>query len=241
MMNLAELAFYELYPGRKNDRVMSVKYSRAFRSYNANVKYTSSRMDFRLSYEWKSVSDEMKIGLIQSLMVKVFRDKEMKAKRTINMDLYDNFIKGVGEYRPATEQDPVLRESFDRVNEKYFSGFMEDTNLVWGASSFSKLGTFTYADNTITISRVLEDDEELLDYVVYHEMLHKKHKFYTNKAGQSRHHTAAFKRDERRFENPDIERKLESYLRKKRWTAYTDVKEKQRKQKIKKLFEWFFG
>ncbi|MBN1792263.1 hypothetical protein JW826_01105 [Candidatus Woesearchaeota archaeon] len=240
MRNIAQLAFYELYPGERSTRELKVKFSRAFKSYNANVKYTRDWMEFKLSYEWKSVSDEIKIGLIQSLMLKVFRDLP-RPERTINMDLYDHFVKGIGEYRPATRVDPVLDECFERVNKKYFGGFMEKPNLVWGLESFFKLGTYTYASNTITISKVLEDDELLLDYVMYHEMLHKKHKYYTNKAGQSRHHTAAFRKDEDAFEDPDVEEKLSRYLRRKRWSAKAPERERSRKKKVKSLFDWFFG
>jgi predicted metal-dependent hydrolase len=232
-MNIAEIAFYELYPEKQSTRELRVKYSRAFKAYNANVKYTASWMEFKLSHEWKKISDEMKIGLIQSLLAKIFKDN----RRTINMDLYDNFIKGVGEYRPATKIDSVLEKSFDRVNEKYFGSFLEKTNLIWGGQSFSKLGTYTYGENTITISKVLADDEELLDYVMYHEMLHKKHKFQV-KNRRSRHHTRVFRDDERKFENPDVEKKLGDFLRKKRWL---ERHPKSAAKKKSSLMDWFFG
>jgi predicted metal-dependent hydrolase len=244
MRNLAELAFYELYPDKVSSRELRVKYSRSFRSYNANVKYTNMWMEFKLAHQWKEVGDEIKIGLIQTLMAKVFKDK----KRTINMDLYENFIKGVGEYRPATTINPVLEESFERVNQKYFNGFMEKTNLVWGQESFRKLGMFTYADNTITMSTVLKDSPELLDYVMYHEMLHKKHK-YTTKNNRSHHHTPEFKAEEAKFELPNAEAKLHDYLRRKKYASYyAPRKEKATKSgkespedRKKKLWEWFFG
>ena len=241
MKNLAELAFYELYPEKRNSRELRVKYSKAFRHYNANVKYTNEWMEFKLSHEWKKVSDEMKIGLIQNLLLKVYKDR----RKTINMDLYENFIKGIGECRPATEIDPILEASFNRVNEKYLGGYMEIPNLLWGQESFSKLGMYTYADNTITMSTVLLGDEELLDYVMYHEMLHKKHKYVT-KNGRSHHHTKAFKDEEALFENPDVEQKLHDYLRKKRWAAMrrpaiTEKKTETREQRKKNLLDWFFG
>ena len=71
------------------DKKSKLKYSRAFKGYNANVKYNQGYMEFRLSYNWKEVSDEIKIGLIQSLLNKVYKTNI----KTVNIDLYDIFLK----------------------------------------------------------------------------------------------------------------------------------------------------
>ncbi|MBU1198569.1 MAG: hypothetical protein KKF46_02610 [Nanoarchaeota archaeon] len=217
-MNLAEKAFSELFPDKRLTKNLSVKYSRAFRAYNANVKYTASSMVFNLSYEWRKVSNEIKMGLIQSLLAKVYKEKNKPIKKTINMDIYENFLKNIGDYAEVKESDPMLEESFERVNEKYFNGFIDKPNLKWGSITFSKLGTYEYGANTVTISKVLEEDQELLDYVMYHELLHKKHKFYS-KNGRSYHHTSKFRKKEKEFDNPDIEEKLKRFLTKKRVKA----------------------
>ncbi len=221
-MNLAQKAYSELYPEKKPEEKLSIKYSRAFNPYNANVKYTRREMVFSLSDKWKSVSDEIKIGLIQSLLLKVFKPRNRQGKKhgkqtnrhTINIDLYENFLRNIGDYTEAGQAPPLLKASFDRVNRKYFKGFIEQPNLKWGNNSFSRLGTYEYGSNTVTLSAVLEDDSELLDYVMYHELLHKKHKFKSRNT-RSYHHTPEFKRDEKKFENPEIEKKLEIFLKKK--------------------------
>lgn len=226
-MNIAEKAFSEMFPNKQMTRVLKIRYSRAFNAYNANVKYTPGSMVFSLSYEWKKISNEIKIGLIQSLLLRVYKEK----KKTLHMDLYENFIKTVGDYSEVKISDPVLEESFKRVNEKYFNGFIDKPNLKWGSESFSKLGSYEYGANTVTISKVLVEDEELLDYVMYHELLHKKHKFYT-KNGRSFHHTSKFRKKEKEFDNPDVEKKLERFLVKKK------IK-KVFKPKKRKGFWWF--
>ena len=43
-MNIAEKAFAELFPEKKQSKALKVRYSKAFNAYNANVKYTSSSM-----------------------------------------------------------------------------------------------------------------------------------------------------------------------------------------------------
>jgi hypothetical protein len=214
-MNLAERAFSELFPDKQITKELRIKYSRAFNAYNANVKYTAFSMTFKLSYEWKKVSDEIKMGLIQLLLLKVYNEK----KRTLNIDLYEKFIKSVGDYVPATETDPFLEKSFKRVNEKYFYGMLDQPNLRWGSDSFSKLGSYEYGANMVTISNVFkgedEKTQELLDYIMYHELLHKKQKFHT-KGGRSYHHTRHFRDKEKQFDNPNIEEELKRFLAKKR-------------------------
>ncbi len=210
-MKLAEKAFAELFPDKRLGRSLKIRYSRAFNAYNANVKYTSNSMVFSLSHDWRKVSNDIKMGLIQSLLLKVYKEK----RKSLNIDLYENFIKSVGDYAHVKESDPVLEESYKRVNEKYFNGFVEKPNLKWGGESFSKLGSYEYGSNKVTISRVLKEDSELLDYVMYHELLHKKHKFEL-KNGRSYHHTSKFRKKEKEFDNPMVEKKLESFLKKKR-------------------------
>jgi hypothetical protein len=208
-MNLAERAFSELFPDRRLGKELRVRYSRAFNAYNANVKYNAFSMTFKLSYEWRKVGDEIKLGLIQSLLLKVFREK----KRTLNIDLYEKFIKSIGDYAAVTEAEPLLEQSFERVNEKYFSGFLEKPNLRWGSNSFSKLGTYEYGSNMVTISSIFKgkEEQELFDYIMYHELLHKKHKFHS-KNGRSYHHTHKFRSKEKEFDNPRIEEELKQFL-----------------------------
>jgi predicted SprT family Zn-dependent metalloprotease len=221
-MNIAEHAFSELFPDKKLAKTLIVKYSRAFNPYNANVSYNAFSMTFKLSREWKKVSEEIKIGLIQALLLKVYKEK----KKTINIDLYNHFIKTIGDYSQVSESEPVLEQSFNRVNEKYFYGMLDKPNLRWGADSFSKLGSYEYGANAVTISSIFkgEDAQEFLDYIMYHELLHKKHKFST-KNGRSYHHTKHFRSKEKEFDNPRIEEKLKKFLATKRVKAvFSQVK-----------------
>ncbi|MFH1589106.1 MAG: SprT-like domain-containing protein [archaeon] len=211
-MNIAEKAFNDLFPDKSESRDIKISYSNKFKQYNANVRYNRQLIAFSLSKSWKEVSKEIQIGLIQSLMLRVFKEK----KKTMNMDLYENFLKNLPKYSVAENIDSLLEESFDRVNRQYFHNYMDTPNLVWGRESFRKLGSYEYATNTIIISTILENELELLDYVMYHEMLHKKLKF-TSKNGRNLHHSTEFRRLEKEFENKDAERKLTLFLRKKRF------------------------
>jgi hypothetical protein len=212
-MNLAQEAYALLLPDIDDRREFSVSYSGHFSSYNANVRYTKDRMHFNLSTKWKDISPEIQIGLLQSLMLKAFKAKGS----TMNIDLYNIFMKKLSSTAPKYEQEPLLVGSFQRVNEKYFAGMVEMPNLVFGEPSLRKLGSYAYATDTVTISPVLKDDDVLLDYVVYHELLHKKLK-YSVSNGRHRHHTTEFRTKEKEFENAhELDRRLSNLARKKRF------------------------
>ena len=199
-MNIAELAYVELYPGKGIDYKIAVRYSRQFKPYNANVRRYGNNLTFHLSRDWKKISSEIQIGLIQELLTKILKDK----KKTMNMELYSLFMKNVHLAVPKTKTDPALEASFNRNNDNFFNGMMDIVNLQWGSSSTSKLGSYEYGSDTITISTIFkENPHELLDYVMYHEMLHKKFKF-ENKNGRTLHHSPEFKRMEAKFPNRDI-------------------------------------
>ncbi len=222
-MNVAEDAFSRLFPGIGFNYDASITYSGKFKPYNATVRKLGSSLHFSLSSSWKGVSDEIVIGLIQCLLVKILRhDKSAAAaakKRSritsLNMQLYDEFIKGISEVAAADgNSDEMLEASFGRVNRKYFLGLMDRPNLKWGNGSFRKLACYEYHTNTVSVSNLFsEAPERLLDYLMYHELLHKKLKFSSSN-GRSVHHSSEFRRLEQNFDSSaSIEGELNDFIR----------------------------
>jgi len=191
-----------------------LKYSGKFKPYRANIKLANNHIQLNLSKTWKPISKEIQIGLVQELLLKLLKNKlNPKTTKTINIEMYNIFLKKLHLGIPKTKSDPILYSSFNKVNEDYFYGLIETPNLVW-INSVNKLGSYEYGTDTISISTTLKEDPEALDYVMYHEMLHKKHKFH-NKNGRSFHHTKDFRDDEKEFKNADIiEKRLSSIVRK---------------------------
>ena len=214
MSELVKEAFQQLYPGKELEYSVSLKYSRKFKPYNANVTLHRNSLMFHFSKNWKKISKEIQIGLIQELVVKILKEK----KKTINIELYNLFMKNVHLAVPKTKNDETLEQSFDRVNDIYFNGMIDKPNLQWGNASTSKLGSYEYGSDTITISTIFKNErKELLDYVMYHEMLHKKFKFQ-NKNGRNLHHSKEFKRMEAKFDNRDsLEKEISRLARKHRF------------------------
>ena len=212
-------AFEELFP-KKDMPAITVKYSGKFSPYNANVTYTKEELNFSLSKTWRQIDDSIKKGLIQSLLIKVYakRNKDLKKSKTIALDLYDSFTKNIHKAIPKTETDPILEHHFNLVNDKFLNGILERPNLIWGKDSTRQLGVYSYQDDTIRISTIFNnpDDEEamhLLQYVIYHEMLHKKFKYKTTNT-RSHHHTKEFRQKESEFGNlKHLEERLGKYIR----------------------------
>lgn len=213
-MDLINDAFKRLYPEKELDFHSSLKYSGRFNGYNANIRHNKflNKVDVSLSKKWREIDEEIQIGLIQSLLLKIFKGR----KKTMNTDMYNIFMKKIHIAIPKIHFDPVLESSFNRVNERYFFELIEKPNLKWGSYSRTKLGSYDYGSDTITMSRIFEKNSDLLDYVMYHEVLHKKHKF-ENKNGRNYSHTKEFRIKEKEFENADImEKKISGLIARKR-------------------------
>jgi predicted metal-dependent hydrolase len=215
--HLIKKAFKELYPDKEFTYRPILKYSGKFSGFNGNIRFGFNKIDIRMSKQLKKVSEEIRIGLIQTLLVKVIRPKAMKKVKTTNMDLYNSFLKNVHIALPKEVESSLLLQKFIKINEQFFNGLLDQPSLKWGTYSKSKLGQYEYGTDQISISKHLEHaPDALLEYVLYHEMLHKKHKF-TSKNGRSHYHTKAFREDEKKFPNAmQLEKEIPQYLRWKR-------------------------
>jgi hypothetical protein len=95
-----------------------------------------------------------------------------------------------------------LEEVFDRLNEKYFGNLLGRPRLSWSRTvSRTLLGHWDAAHNAIIVSKVFDrpaTPRYLLEYILYHEMLHLKYPVDHRRA-RRRVHSAEFRAEERRF------------------------------------------
>jgi hypothetical protein len=212
MSSIPEEAYSELYPGESMPE-LDIRYSGKFKGYNALVRYRPGAMVFSLSKKWRGVEREIQVGLVQSLILRARKDR----RKSIKIDMYNIFLKKVGATVGKDQMEPELLQSFVRVNEKYFGGMFEAPNLVFGTESYRKLGSYDYGQDTITISLMLKGHDDLIDYVMHHELLHKKHKFMV-KGNRSYHHTQGFRSEEQQFErHKEIEGRITELIKRKRF------------------------
>lgn len=174
-------------------------------------------IEFSLSKTWRGVDDEIVIGLLQDLFCRLFREKA----ETDSMKLYHLFQKNVHKAASRSPPDPALERSFLRVNDRFFYGMMDMPNLRFGKPARRTMGSYNYHTDTITVSELLLGvEEELVDYVMYHELLHKKMKFDV-KAGRTIHHSPEFRRREKEYPGSEgMEKRLSQVGKRKGWRIW---------------------
>jgi predicted metal-dependent hydrolase len=209
-MTLAQIALHTISPNLQAK--ISVKYSAKFKDFNANIAHNRLTQEFiiKLSHHWKDVDEQIVCGLFEVLIAKILKKKHTSE----NTKLYENFLKNLEKYAPIEQIDPKLLDSFSRMNTLYFNGLLDTPNLIWGQKNKRKMGHYDYIKDTIMISSTLSQHQDLIDYVMYHEMLHKKHKYYKTKTGRAMHHHTAFKDAESQYPNQKVlEQKLSRIAR----------------------------
>jgi predicted metal-dependent hydrolase len=88
------------------------------------------------------------------------------------------------------------------VNAVYFEGRMPKPALVWNRTlTARKFGHYQPVRDTVMVSVSLDDPKVpayVVDFVMYHELLHKKHGV-TTLNGRRLAHSPEFRADERRY------------------------------------------
>ena len=91
---------------------------------------------------------------------------------------------------------------FNKLNKEYFRGQLSQPRLVWSSRrSIRRLGYYQPEINTIAVTQKLDDKNiprMLVEYVLYHEMLHQ-HFGIKNHNGRRYAHTSAFRNAEKKF------------------------------------------
>ena len=216
-MNLIQQAFQELFPTKELNYKTILKYNKKLGDFNGNIRLHYNILQVNMNYKWQEIDQEIQKGLIQTLLVKMFAKRfRYKTKTTtFNIELYNNFVKKIPSMTPITKAHPILEESFHRVNQTHFYSLMDQPNLVWGTASRRKLACYNFHNDTITVSTLFQEvRSEILDYLIYHELLHKKQKF-KYKSGRNYFHTKQFRQAESLFPNQlQIEKEINKIIRK---------------------------
>ena len=168
-------------------------------------------------------------GLAYILCGKLLRKKIPSGAREVyNAYIKSDFIRDKardskrdrGRKVMTTTQGAIydLDSIFDTINRDYFSGSIPKPSLTWSArKTYRILGHHDATLDHITISKSLDSIDVpryVVDYVVFHEMLHIYHPTkHIN--GRRYSHTPAFKRDEQKFQHyAQAEKWIEQNIRK---------------------------
>jgi predicted metal-dependent hydrolase len=95
-----------------------------------------------------------------------------------------------------------LENIFDDLNRQYFFGLLARPQITWSSErARNRLGHYDPAHNAIVVSRVFDHPRVpryVLEYIVYHEMLHLKHPVRL-RGSRRCVHSAEFQAEERLF------------------------------------------
>jgi len=95
-----------------------------------------------------------------------------------------------------------LEEIFDALNQTYFGGQLGRPRLGWSRTTArALLGHYDPVHHAIVVSRIFDRPgvpRLLIEYLLYHEMLHIKHPV-THRSSRRCFHSAEFRTEEKRF------------------------------------------
>lgn len=180
---------------------------------NHTIRVRDGRVFVRIAEIFRGAPLEVQNALAWILVAKLLRKKVSRAA----LEIYNEFLKtdeiqqktlesrksrGRKILRGAKGEFYDLDEIFERMNRIYFQNSLPKPTLTWSAQkTFQRLGHHDSTHETLVISKSLDDrkiPDFVVDFVVYHEMLHIKHPtVYRN--GRRYHHTPEFRRDEEKF------------------------------------------
>jgi hypothetical protein len=178
----------------------------------STVRVDAGRHKFRLSESLRDAPEPVIEGIISILLARVEGVPEHRLDRDV-VRAYKEFMVRREAVRPPIRRgrkhvDPVgrhrsLLESYLRVVMDMGLHVPLVPKLSWSmTASGHRFGHWDADHQVIVISQILDDPEVpefVLDYVVYHEVLHVIHPVKMGSGSKRIVHSSAFRRDERKF------------------------------------------
>ncbi len=181
---------------------------------SSTIRLRGGRVYARVSDVLKQSPPEVLHALASILVGKLYRIKPSKehertyrqyASSPLVLDASEETRRRRGYKIMTSPQGKVydLEEIFAELNARYFAGGLNRPQLSWSLRRTRRvLGHHDHVHSTIIISRTLDSPRIprlVVEYVLYHEMLHVAHP-PTTTAGRTVYHSRQFRADERRFE-----------------------------------------
>jgi hypothetical protein len=184
-----------------------------FAGLNHTIRVRNQRVYVRVSDILRDAPRHVHQALAFILVSKLFRQRaKAEHERLYRQYAYQPQVlrasdlarrdRGRKQLSGASGHHYDLERLFARINRRYFDSALPPPVLSWSVRRSKRvLGHHDAVHDTIIISRVLDDakvPEFVVEYVMYHEMLHVRHKPRIVN-GRRIYHTPAFRSDERKF------------------------------------------
>lgn len=180
---------------------------------SSTIRLRRGRVYVRVSDILRQSPHEVLYALACILIGKLYRLKSSKEhERTYReytlhpsvRDASETVRRSRGYKKTTSPRGKVydLSEMFSQLNAQYFQGQLERPLLSWSQARARRvLGHHDHVHGTIIISRALDSPRIprfVVEYVLYHEMLHVKHP-PRRSSSRTVYHSRQFRSDERRF------------------------------------------
>jgi predicted metal-dependent hydrolase len=211
VLNIFEETLAELRPGASLPE-LKIEFF-AFANVNNTIRLRNGRLLVRLSDLLEGAPEGVLRAIAHILLAKMYR-------RPIDRGHAARYRKYVGSHEIVRKAHLVrqmrgrkrlrsprghyydLDAIFEELNTRFFHGLMARPSMSWSQTKTRRiLGHYDPAHNAIIISRIFDHaamPKFVLEYIVYHEMLHLKHPV---KLRGSRRcvHSAEFQAEEKLF------------------------------------------
>lgn len=192
-----------------------------FSNVNNTIRVRDGRVLARVSDLLEGAPDDVLHAIAHILVAKLYRKPidarlNRRYREHVNGKTVRNkaeLIRQVrGRKRIETAQGRVydLDRIFDALNARFFYGLLGRPQMTWSRDhARHALGHYDAAHNAIVISRLFDHPRVpvfVVEYIVYHEMLHLKHPVKV-RAGRRCVHPPQFQAEEKLF--PELERAKE--------------------------------
>src|SRR5581483_262931 len=162
----------------------------AFANINNTVRLRDNVLLFRISDLLEGAPENVLHAIAHILIAKIYRKDidpghAARYRRFVGSHAITQKAHLVRQMRGRKRIDgPVgnvyhLDEIFEELNTKFFFGLMARPSMTWSQNSARNLlGHYDPAHNAIVVSRVFDHvrvPRYVVEYIVYHEMLHLKH------------------------------------------------------------------
>ena len=222
LVEIFQESYSELRPGTSLPELKIDFY--AFANVNNTIRLRNGRLLVRLSDLLEGAPENVLRAIAHILLAKMYRkpiDRTMSARYRRYVGSHEivhkahlvRQMRGRKLLRSPRGHYYDLDEIFEELNTRFFHGLMARPRMSWSQTKTRRiLGHYDPAHNAIIISRIFDHPAAprfVLEYIVYHEMLHLKHPV---KLRGSRRcvHSAEFQAEEKLFPRAD---EAENFLR----------------------------
>jgi predicted metal-dependent hydrolase len=185
----------------------------AFANVNNTIRLRNGKLLVRLSDLLEGAPDAVLRAIAHILLAKMYRkpiDRGQAARYRKYVASHDivrkahlvRQIRGRKQLRSARGRFYDLEAVFEELNTRFFHGLLARPVMSWSPTKTRRiLGHYDPAHNAIIISRIFDHfamPPYVLEYIVYHEMLHLKHPVRL-RGSRRCVHSAEFQAEEKLF------------------------------------------